>query len=410
MISSRPRFQQLSIAAIDQSQEIQMWLSQFDDEQQQVAKMLLCHLRFVSRDEFSTWLGRAIGQLPNGEVHALYSVRKLSETQTVFWDGSGDPVARPGTSLGSEDLVYSLISNLVRTRREILFDHPSLLTLKKKRIRSYVLIDDLIGSGDRVSGFINAMLAHPTFLSWWSFGWVKIHVISFARAREAEAKIIGKIRGSDHGNRKFRKSEKLIFGSEAVYCCDRYEDRWNERYTEILDLCKNQTKIPKRRRLGYGDVMANIVFEHSVPNNLPGVLWCKNKKWNGLMSERAVPNWLLELLIGMHLAVNKRMNAAISNELLTLLVLVRRGVRSVQSLAIRLGIDLGRATSLIDHATSLGLLTPEVSLTTEGLSRLIQSRKSITLPEWDQTLYIPNSWCVGRATVQPPTIESLGVQ
>ena len=403
MTHAKPVFQQLSAAAIDQSPEIQSWLSQFPVGNRQTAKMLLHRLKFVSRDEFSTWLRRAIGRLPSGETYALYSVRKLDDTQTVFWDESGNPVVRPGTSLGSEDLVYSLISNLARLSNGKLLDHPSLDALKEQKIRDFVLIDDSIGSGDRISGFINAMLAHPTFLSWWSFGWIKLHIVCFARPRESEKRIIAKVRGSDHGKRKFRKSDKFTFGSEVVYELGWHEARWGESHAEIIDLCRAQTKISTRWRLGYGDVMANIVFYHSVPNNIPGVLWCRNNRWNGLMPGRAIPDWLLSLLEAPAIASNTADN--LSGEIIKLLALVKRGVRSRRSLAIRLSVDHGYVNDLIVYAKSLGLLTPQLRLTPVGLDQLIQSGKSTMFPKWDRSLYIPSSWCSGRATVQPLTAD-----
>lgn len=399
MTHTKPVFQQLSAAAIDQSPEIQSWLSQFPVGNRQTAKTLLHRLKFVSRDEFSTWLRRAIGRLPSSETYALYSARKLDDTQAVFWDEAGNPVVRPGTSLGSEDLVYSLISNLARSSNDKLLDHPSLDALKDQKIRDFVLIDDSIGSGDRISGFINAMLAHPTFLSWWSYGRIKLHIISFARPREAEKRVITRIKGSDHGKRKFRKSDKITFGSEVVYEVGWYEARWGESHAEIIDLCRAQTKIPTKRRLGYGDVMANIVFYHSVPNNIPGVLWCENGRWNGLMPGRAVPDWLLNLLAA-PVSVSNAANT-LSDELFKLLALVKRGVRSGRSLAMRLSVDHGYANDLIAYAKILGLLTPQLRLTPVGLNQLIQSGRSTMLPKWDRSLYTPSSWCAGRATVQP---------
>lgn len=409
MTHVKPAFQQLSTAAIEQSPEIQSWLSQFSNGNRQAAKMLLHHLKFVSRDEFSTWLRSAMGRLPDGETHALYSVRKLDKTQTVYWDTAGNPVVRPGVSQGSEDLVYSLISNLVRSSNGKLLDHPSLSDAKGQKIRNYVLIDDSIGSGDRVARFMNAMLAHTTFLSWWSFGWIKFYVISFARPREGEANIIANIRGSDHWKRKFRKSAKISFSSEIVYGVDWHESRWGSSSAQIIRLCEGVAKIPNKWRLGYGGVMANLVFHHSVPNNLPGVLWWgKSGKWNALMPGRSLPEWLLNLLTGAPSANGA--SSVISGEMSRLLALVKRGVRSKRSIAIRLGVDHGYAIDLIAHAEKLGLLTPQVRLTADGLDRLIQSGRRLTIPEWDRSLYIPSSWCAGRATVQPPTNESLSSQ
>lgn len=396
----------LSPAKIDASPEIRSWLSQFPEGQRSLAKLLLSRLRFVSRDTYAEWLRGAISSLPTDQVHALYSVRKLNLDQACYWNESGDPVTRPGSSLGSEDLIYSLISNLTRSSSGALLNHPPLSELKNKKIRNYVLIDDSIGSGDRVAGFINAMLQHPTFLSWWSFGWIKIHVLSFARPREAEAKIISEIRGSDHGKRKFRKSKKLEFTSEMVYERSWHEARWGSEYKAIIDLCEQRTEISRWECLGYGDVMANLVFHHSVPDNIPGMLWCCNEKWQGLMPNRAMPGWLLALLDS-EFDGSTTADLNISDELLRILALIKGGVWSTRSIALRLHVDHKYVLGLLLHAKFLGLVTPQGRLTATGLDRLRQSTQKVLLLSWDLGLYIPSSWCAGRATVQPPIREEL---
>lgn len=405
MSMAKQQLKNLSPSKIDASPEIQAWLSQFPEAQRTTAKLLLSHLQFVSRDVYSAWLQRVVSALPSGKAYALYSVRKLDDGSPL-WNDEGDIVARPGDSLGSEDLVYSLVANLVRANPQTLLDHSSLTELRDKKVHDYLLIDDSIGSGDRVSGFINAMLSHPTFLSWWSFGLIKIHVVSFARPREAEAKIIAKIKSSDHGKRKFRKSSKVDFTSEVVYSTDWLEGRWGENHQQVIQLCRSQTKIPTKRRLGYGSVMANLIFYHSVPNNTPGVLWFTNDKWQGLMPGRTMPDWLLALideapLIALEGAISK------SGEVVQLLALIKRGVRSSRSIAARLCVDHKYAVGLLSSAQEMGLLTPQVRLTSSGLDRLRLADSNRVLPVWNRSLYIPSSWCAGRATVQPSTNEGL---
>lgn len=405
MSQASTQLKTLAPAAIEVSADIQRWVTQFPDAQRATAKLMLSRLRFVSRDIYSAWLQRVVAALPGGEVYALYSVRKLEEGLPL-WNEDGEIVERPGDSLGSEDLVYSLVANLARANPQTLLDHSSLAKLREKKVHDYVLIDDSIGSGDRVSGFINAMLSHPTFLSWWSFGFIKIHVVSFARPREAEAKIIAKIKGSDHGKRKYRKSSKVDFTSEMVYETDWLEGRWGENYQQVIQLCRSLTIISKWARLGYGDVLANIVFYHSVPNNLPGSLWFTNEKWQGLMPDRAVPGWLLALIEQPPL-VTPESPSSISGEVVRLLALVKRGIRSSRSIAARLGVDHKYAVGLLGGAQDLGLLTPQVRLTSAGFDRLKKAESTVALPVWNQSLYIPSSWCAGRATVQPSTNEGL---
>lgn len=405
MSIAKQQLKNLSPVKIDSSPEIQDWLSQFPEGQRATAKLLLNRLQFVSRDVYSAWLRRVVAELPSGKTYALYSVRKL-ENGLSLWNERGEIAIRPGDSLGSEDLVYSLVANLARANPQTLLDHSSLTELRDKKIHDYLLIDDSIGSGDRVSGFINAMLSHPTFLSWWSFGLVKIHVVSFARPREAEAKIMANIKGSDHGKRKFRKSSKVDFTSEMVYEIGWLESRWGKNHEQVVHLCRSQTKIPTKRRLGYGGVMANLVFYHSVPNNIPGVFWCTNEKWQGLMPGRAMPDWLLALIERTHLVASE-MGKSQTDEMVRLLALIKRGVRSFGGIASRLGVDQKYAVGLLVGGEEMGLLTPNIRLTIAGLDLLKHAASPLAQPVWNRSLYIPSSWCAGQATIQPPTREEL---
>ena len=401
MNTLKPQLKNLSPLMIDTSLEIQEWLSQFPESQRTTAKLLLSRLQFVSRDVYSAWLREVVEKLPSGKIYALYSVRKLNDEDRL-WDEKGEVVARPGHSQGSEDLVYSLVASLARAKPKTLLDHSSLTELRCKKVHDYLLIDDSIGSGDRVLGFINVMLSHPSFLSWWSFGIVKIHVLSFARFREAEAKIIAKIKGSDHGIRKYRKSSKVEFTSEMVYSTDGLEERWGNNHKQIRQFCLEQTKILKKFRLGYGEVMANLVFDHSVPNNIPGVLWFTKDKWRGLMSGRAIPGWLLNLLKQTSLSVSQKAILK-SNQVIQLLALIKGGVRSSISIATRLCVDHKYAIALIGSAQEMGLLTPQVRLTAAGIDHLKHANSNLVQPVWNRSMYIPSSWCADRVTVQPST-------
>ncbi|MDP1638802.1 MAG: hypothetical protein Q8L62_12170 [Candidatus Nitrotoga sp.] len=398
---------QLSVAAIDSSPHIAKWLSQFSSDKQITAKMMLSKLQFISRDMYSKWFRKTIAVLPSVGIYALYSVRKLKDDETVLWNEQGQIIARPGISQGSEDLVYSLISNAVRSNQTRYMDHPSICDLHTKRVHDIVLIDDSIGSGDRVSKFINAMLRHATFLSWWSLGLIKVHIISFARPRETESKIIAKIRGSDHGKRKFRKSSKVFFSSEVVYSTDGIESRWGINFRDILDIC-DQPAIWSGVRRGWGEVMANIVFYHSVPDNLPAVIWFKDAKWEGLFPERALPDWLLALIDAQNNRgqTERHPETNVPNEIINLLRLTKLGVRSIASIALRLNCDHIFATALLEKAKASGFLNEHHRLTSAGVD-ILKALEVQSVSTRDRTLYIPTSWCAGQTTIQPLTSEEI---
>lgn len=395
MAKNKYYFKSLSPFKIDSSSEIQDWLSQFPIENQSLAKLLLSRLKFISRDDYSKWLNETILSFLDGEsIFALYAVRKLnlSNKYISYWGEDKKVIFRPGESLGSEDLVYSLISNLVRSNKDRLLDHPPLDKLKNKKVRNYILIDDSIGSGDRISEFINSMLRHPTFFSWWNLGLVKIHIVSFSRFAESENKILMNIRGKDKVKNKIKKSSKITFTSKIVYHKGWLNYSWGENYENLIDLCQSQNKIPVKKRLGYKDVFSNIIFYHSVPNNTPGIIWfAKKEKWKGLMPQRVVPEWLI-LLLEMNDDID--VTQPISNELFNTLRLIKRGVKNPNSISQRLGVDVKYATNLLNHIKIMGFIDENTRLTHSGL-HFIYKKRDIDLPSWDYNMYIPKSWCTG---------------
>lgn len=391
----------LSLAMIESSSQIRAWLDQFQGVERDVAINLLLHLRFVTRDGFSEWMRNTISGVRSKKI-ALYAVRKFQGNR--LWDDSGTIVGRPGTALGSEEFVYSLIRQL-SMESEHCFDNPDLNILKKHGIRNVILLDDSVGSGDRLLSFAKCMFNHKTFLSWWSYGLVRLHVISYARTREGENKILYGIPGSDHPKRKYPKSHKIKFHSKVVYSTDEHlMTRWGNRFKAISNLCDGKTQIPKRYRKGYGKVMSNIVFYHSIPNNIPGVLFWSDRQgsWHPLFPARTIPDWTVKLLQSKPRLEQENLSSETNRRLCQLIGLIKKGVRGSLSLALRMDMDVYHIDELIDAATSLGLITGNGRLTKVGLDFIKRNEsRNITQEKYDYSLYIPGSWCAGRRTIQP---------
>jgi len=396
-------------SAIEGSKEIGRWLSQFPAESQKAAVSLLSRLRFVSRDAYSDWLLEKLGYLAKNGKCAVYSVREIKD-QNCLWNDRDEVVGRHGTSEGSEDLVYSLIGNAARLYKDMILDHPSLHILRDEQVHDVVLLDDSVGSGNRVAGFIRLMMAHKTFRSWWSLGLIKLHIVSLARTRESKRVILEALPGSDHGKRKYRKSTKIVFLSDIVYGMFWLKRRWGQRYQDIIDLCDGQTAIPEGLRQGYGGAMASIVFYHSVPNNTPGVIWRKRRNWKPLFPGRAVPDWLPALLdsceqrtakVGQTADAAHGGIAILPAGMLELLSLIRLGVRRTSSLALRMDLDVEFTKSILQNAIHAGFVSENGRITEAGITAL-ERQNAGAMRTFDRSLYIPQSWCSDQASIQPP--------
>ena len=388
----------LSAAKIARSPEIEKWLDQFSTVQRPIAESLLLHLRFVSRDEYSEWLRLAVGSIESDASFALFAIRKLDaqEGQVVpYFDAGGNPTFRPPQTLGSEDLVYSLISNIVRGDSSRFLDHPGLDQMREEGVRNVVLIDDSIGSGDRVTSFMRSMMQSKSLLSWWSYGLIRFTIVSYARTREGEKVVVRSMVGSNHPKRIFPKATKIGFKSERVYAGSDLKLRWGKRYEDILHLCESVKKVDRMFRLGYGGIMANLVFHHSVPNNIPGILHRSSQRWTALFPNRSLPEWIIELLEEEGWSAGGSAWEKLSQPMVELLLYVKKGVRNWAVLAQRMGRDEDYIESLVAQAVDLGLISDKGRITISGMDAYYANTRQIKQKAYDYSLYFPSSWCAG---------------
>jgi len=395
----------LTFEKLDKCIEIQSWLNQFSDNDVLTAKSLLCRLQFISRDEYSNWLLSKLENYSNLPSCAIYAVRKFRNNASCLWRANGATQPRPAQTQGSEDLVASVISNANRLYNNQFLDHPSLNELRTKKIQNIILVDDSIGSGKRVADFIRLMTNSKTFLSWWSGGFINIHILSYARTFQSERVIMARTPGSDHGRRKIRLSQKLKFDSDMVYNAEDIHTRWGNSSKAILSLCSSCKKVPRKRRKGFGDVMANIVFYHSVPNNIPGLLYTCASNWNPLFSNRSLPEWAINLLEDSSTPA-KNVNTGfekiqISNDLIQFLKLVKSGLRTIASLSRRMNCDKHITRTLIRESITLGFISSGLRLLKPGQDYLHDHQRQETSIKPDYSLYLPQSWCADQVTVQP---------
>ena len=245
-----PELLRISTDSVATVPAIMRWLAQFPPQDRAVATDLVLGLRFVRRKTFSDWVRHSLTTLDPSIKTAVYAVRKLNGDRTIWADGkNGALLPRPAKSLGSEDSALALLSDAKRLNPHLL-DSPSLCELRKQQVRTVVLLDDVIGSGRRIAKFANAMLAHPTFLSWWSYGLVRFHVMSYVRDRSSEQRIIKGLTGSDHVIRKHRVSEKVFFESEYVLSPGMQVDRWGESADSIKKLCRDTPRRSQESSIG----------------------------------------------------------------------------------------------------------------------------------------------------------------
>lgn len=163
------------------------WLNQFDRGDRRDAQRLLAAIRNVTADEFHD----AMTDLVRSRVEAdPWPVGLFVETERGHWRGrahrlfkekgrkhrravgSGPPIIHPARTVdpevGSEGLVAQIATGVFRQNNKRSTIHPGPDTIRKRQIRRFILVTDFIGSGDRISRYLDAAWRVRSVRSWWS--------------------------------------------------------------------------------------------------------------------------------------------------------------------------------------------------------------------------------------------------
>ncbi|ARR57022.1 hypothetical protein HY78_02165 [Rhizorhabdus wittichii DC-6] len=366
------------------------WLAQFDAADQKTAIRLLSALTLVSHSLFERELQALIlaeAAKVDGPV-GLYATREIEPDADYFeaMANPNDPLAAlgavgSGADLGSEARIAATIRNLCKTAPDKLLNHPSLETLRVKRARAIVTIDDIIGSGKRTADFIQAMWRSSSVTSWHSR-----HQIGFlALAYSATPTGLARVRSL--------RSRPTI---RIVRDCPTFAELpWHINIAnELATLCRRYGRRTSRpgMALGFRKTMAALVFEHGCPNNTPSILWAPPADeggWRPLFADRTVlpdeasafppdimardPVALLTDLAGHGeptLPPAIQGPSPLGAAATTVLALVASGVRSRSALSFATGYNLRECTELLDRCTARGYLTATLRLTPAGRAEL----------------------------------------
>ena len=275
---------------IANSYEIQNWLKQFNSSDINLIIEILKQLRIISIDELRKFIKTKLLDLSKQKTNiAIYPIRKFSQENSKFWveeSGNFKVSNRSPQGNGSEDLIISIINDLCKSKDSFLIESPDLNILKTEKIKHIVFVVDNSISGCQVKEFINSFFDNKTIKSYWSLGYFKLTILSLYLTNQAKDEIIN---NSFIANKRKYISFDYILGDNS----------WND-LESIENVLNNYKLIPSKYRLGYDNSASSVIFEHSVPNNIFGIFYCKvnkkNKKWVPLFPDRRIPINLLEAL------------------------------------------------------------------------------------------------------------------
>jgi hypothetical protein len=377
------------------------WVGNFQTEDRRPAELLLNSLRILTdatfRATLTDRLADLVGRLPR--PIALYPIRELTENgdpahalqQVDAQRNYFLPLGHPYAALpGSEALVGNVIRDVVGSRNradEMVASSPqSIEELRRIKVRTLILVDDYSGTGKRAINYINSWVESPTIRSWFSYKLVKFHVVVHAVSLSAL---------------RVLESSPWV---EQVHFFEHAPEfatvRWSKDESEaIRDFCEKHA-WSKSLALGYKRSRGLWVMQHTVPNNLPMVLWQDRHKsirdWHPFFGDRKMTPKLQQELGDYRLETRAeeiakflrqpRLSSALSDQpgattrlLMLVLAASARGVRDVRRLSLLLSTPVASAEAAREACCQLGLLDSGARLTPEGRKELVAARRRAPL-------------------------------
>lgn len=294
------------------SNAVVAWLGQFDVKDQATVTAMLGAMRRVSSDDFARHIRARVFEAADETdgALALYAERTVPPTNNklppdpLFSQSATRPrratgaramAVDPNDEVGSEGIVAQLITELNRENPEKFLNHPGpdrlrvtqdALDAKKSSrrkavvpalpVRKFILLTDIIGSGNRGWRYLEAAWRVATIKSLWSTRQAKgvsFEVIAYASTTPGFERV------SSHAMRPTIRT---------VCECPTIEGSLSTAMAaKIKNLCVQYDPAHRRRgALGYEDTGALIAFAHGMPNNCPRVFWAASENWAPLFPAR----------------------------------------------------------------------------------------------------------------------------
>ncbi|MHB8226760.1 phosphoribosyltransferase-like protein [Acidithiobacillus sp.] len=270
----------------------QKWLAQFrTSNDRALGAQMLNQLKLVSAREFEVGIEEVLTTLQRRlqMTIAVYPIGPPIPNEIAYYDAFTGGIPRNENSqsreigrrrrFGSEDRVGHVLARLQsRFRRgsgsSSIECTPTLVQLRTQGIRHIVLVDDVCGSGKRITDYWQVIPRRIKSLL--SLKRCELWIVFYAITPKGKS-TLGKAMPN------FPMSHLISILPEADLKVFLTQD--------LQTLCANYAKIidMESSGLGYRRSACPVVFEHGCPNNLPVILWASRKDWKGLFPNRSIP-------------------------------------------------------------------------------------------------------------------------
>lgn len=401
------------------------WLAQFRALDQGIARKLLDSLDIVSHNVFLQELRDLIVSSVNqidgnvglfaerevrrgkwGIPHRLYKEPGTKRNRRAF--GMGPQPVQPKNNydlnVGSEGIIAWLVSDVCRENPRKFISHPSPDQIRERRIRKFVLVTDLVGSGRRASEYLDSAWKSASVKSWSSFKLLDFEVVAYT------ATVTGQQRVKQH---RCKPALRIVKSCPTIS-----SEFKNELVDTVRSLCIRYDPINSDsvESLGYKGSEALLVFSHGCPNNVPRIFHAKPNRnpssWEPLFPKRGTAS---TRDIFEHIDTESMLRRKLENlhetrlssggwirsrspecvKMLVILASLQRGKGSSDVVSRKTGLAIPEIDIYLEKAISWGWLTERRRLTSEGRGQLKHARKASSektnIDKEEKPYYFPKS-------------------
>jgi len=387
---------------IFETPRVKEWLDQFRPPHRYLAEYLLAKLRYVSLQQVEAWVQQEVrallGELCEGATKPAIALFPVAKPFIHEFNKDKETKA-PSDSSGR---IAHMLRNLERGLPPHIELNPRIESMRSRRVKHIIFVDDFIGTGDR---FIKSwrQTVPRTVKSWISLGWCRVWVLSYAAHESGLRRIERELKAIERA-----RIRTGITIDKSFICAQR----------NLIQLCLTggRPSAHPKKPFGYGKLCSPIVFQYGCPNNTPGILWNRDSSKTAvrpLFPNRSVPDDLFGLFGVDHSAASMAEELWLSRQYrlalrylddpealdssrveLTMLAYLANG-RDRQSLRAIMVLDEVEFEKKLHWLSELGLIANNLEVTRFGfdvLQRGGRKQRSNPVASGDYCDYYPSSF------------------
>lgn len=370
------------------------WLENFPDESRAIATQLLDAFMLVSWSDARIELRRRLEFVYNSAVSQrkgpawVLPVMADEDTRAMAdLDRGIDPVAfenfLPASGISSTPGSEGAVGNLVRDSvlRGAIGPKTDVEELRSKKVRTVILVTDLVESGSQVEDFAASLLRNTTLRSWKSGRWIQIWVVAYAVSQAAQEKL-----------ESSPFIDKLFFVTSAPAIESLPWPRSSITQAQLVCMEHARRKVGAMGYKGHGGLFA---FQERPPNTSPAVFRQTGKDWSPLFEGRRTPDDLQQELrnvskpetnhaLTLTAVYQQRLSANIERQfradnqvILTALALLLRDPTAPGKIASALSLSQTAAEAVIAFLHRMGWVTDDGFVTEAGRAELRAGKRAI---------------------------------